>query len=318
MSPHRLHPRRATVRRVAALLATVAGAACRGDAPPPRVDSARVEQPVPVDSAVQVPDSSGWNPSAGPVLLAPGSTPGEAIVFLGRRSGDSASAPLDSSAVGDGTVTLFGRNAVPFTATLERPTGGEVSACRTWRLRNLRSGGEGSWSVGFLGAQVEPVALDSVDQLSARDSSALVAEASRLASAVTASTSPSFQGLRFTAHEIHRFEVAPGVQALAAHLIRKVNQEADPKEEQTLLIAERDSGVTSGPYQLAYAERWHGSEEEISTSEVVAAMRLAGTSQPTLIVAREGEEGLAYSWLERAGARRWTLRWTSAYARCGS
>jgi len=106
---------------------------------------------------------------------------------------------------------------------------------------------------------------------------ALAAEASRLASAVTANTAPTFQGLRFTAHDIRRFEVAPGVQALVAQLSRRVNQEADPQEEQTLLVAERDSGVTSGPYQLAYAERAFGKEDEVRTSARPAESRHSET-----------------------------------------
>jgi hypothetical protein len=148
-----------------------------------------------------------------------------------------------------------------------------------------------------------------------RDSTALVAEASRLASLVTAITDPSFQGLRFTAHDIRRFEASPGVQAIVAHLVRKVNQEANPQEEQTLLIAERDSGVTSGPYHLVYAERVHGLEEQSTMPEVIAGVRIAG--RPTLIVARDSDAGVAYAMLERTGARRWRVRWTSGMTRCG-
>jgi hypothetical protein len=208
---------------------------------------------------------------------------------------------------------------VRLTATLERPAADEDPACRVWGLRDLRpTGAAGSWSVGFVHGRVTPIALDSVDGLASRDSMALAAEASRLASAVTANTAPAFQGLRFTAREMRRFEAVPGVQALAAHLVRKVNQEADPRQEHTLLVAERDSGMTSGPYRLAYAERSHGAEEEVSTSEVVAAVRLGGSRRPILVLAREGDEGLAYALLERTGARRWQLRWTSALARCGS
>jgi hypothetical protein len=145
---------------------------------------------------------------------------------------------------------------------------------------------------------------------------ALAAEASRLASAVTANTSPSFQGLRFTAHDIRRFEVAPGVQVLAAQLIRRVNQEADPQEEQTLVIAERDSGVTTGRYQLAYAERSFGKEEEVVSTELVAAVRLGTNGASSLVVARDSDAGLAYELIERTGPRQWVARWTSGLAKC--
>jgi hypothetical protein len=170
--------------------------------------------------------------------------------------------------------------------------------------------------VGFVGEErLAPLALDSVDVLTTRDSMALVAEASRLASAVTAISAPSFQGLRFTVHDIRRFEAAPGVQAIVAHLIRKVNQEANPQEEQTLLIAERDSGATTGQYQLAFAERTHGLEEQTTTPEVIAGVQIAG--RPTLIVARDSEAGVAYAMLERLKPRQWRVRWTSALTRCG-
>jgi hypothetical protein len=170
--------------------------------------------------------------------------------------------------------------------------------------------------VGFVGdVKAAPLALDSVDVLSTRDSMALVAEASRLASAVTAVTPPSFQGLRFTVHDIRRFEVRPGTQAIVAHLVRKVNQEANPQEEQTLLIAERDSGVTSGPYQLAFAERTHGLEEQSTTSEVIAGFVLGG--HPILVVARDSDAGVAYAMIERVGPRQWRVRWTSGLTRCG-
>ena len=103
-------------------------------------------------------------------------------------------------------------------------------------------------------------------------------------------------------------------QTLVAHLMRKVNQEANPLEEQTLLIAERDSGVTVGPYHVVYAERTHGLEETTNTPEVIAGVRIGG--RPTLVVARDGEEGVAYAMLERTGTGRWKIRWTSGRTRC--
>jgi hypothetical protein len=224
---------------------------------------------------------------------------------------------LDTGAVDQATVTLFGRDGSRAVATLELPAGNDNMECRVWPLRNVRASGRaGVWAVGFVSENVASIPLDSIAALSARDSMTLAAEASRLASAVTANTAPTFQGLRFTANDVRRFEAAPGVQALSAQLSRRVNQEADPQEEQTLLIAERDSGVTSGPYQLAYAERSFGNEEVVRTSEVVAAVRIGSSGPPSLVVARESDEGLAYALLERSGTRQWKVRWTSGLAKC--
>jgi hypothetical protein len=287
---------------------------CKQDAPAVRVDTRTAASSVHADSSVAPPISNGWNAAAGPVLLVAGASPDEAIVFFGAADGATA---VDTGAVDQATATLFGRDSSRFTATLELPAGNDNAECRIWPLHNLRAAaGAGAWSVGFLSSTVTAIPLDSVDALPARDSMALAAEASRLASAVTANTSPSFQGLRFAAHDIRRFEVAPGVQVLAAQLIRRVNQEADPQEEQTLVIAERDSGVTTGRYQLAYAERSFGKEEDVVSTELVAAFRLGTNGTPTLVVARDSDAGLAYELIERTGPRQWVARWTSGLAKC--
>ena len=309
--------RTASAFRFVALSATIAlGWGCRNDKPAARIDTSFTAVPGRLDSTSAPTISNGWEVAAGPVLLVTGPSPDEALVFFG--AGGGANAPLDTGAVDQATATLFGRDTSRFTATLELPAGNDNAECRVWPLRNLRArGAGGAWSVGFVSPNVTPIPLDSVDALPARDSMALAAEASRLASTVTTNTSPAFQGLRFTAHDIRRFEVAPGVQALAAHLIRRVNQEANPQEEQTLLIAERDSSAPAGRYQLAYAERSYGKEEQVTTSELVAAVRLGPNAPPTLVVARDGENGLAYALLERTGPHQWRVVWTSELAKCG-
>jgi hypothetical protein len=237
-------------------------------------------------------------------------------VLLPTEDDSVAEARLNALRAEDAEVDLFGRGGTRLTAQLGTPPPTVDAECRVWPLRAVRGGGtDNAWAVGFVGGQVASLPLDSVDVLSPRDSLMLVAEASRLASAVTAVTAPSFQGLRFTAHDIRRFEAAPGVQAIVAHMVRKVNQEANPQEEQTLLIAERDSGVTTGPYKLVYAERTHGLEETTTMPEVIAGARIRG--HPTLVVARDSDEGVAYSLLERTGLGQWRISWTSGLTRCG-
>ena len=270
------------------------------------------------DSALspQTTNTSGWSSAMGPALFIQGENRDEAIVLLptdGDSTGDAPAAGLSGAA---GDVTLFGRGGTRMTAKLGDTAKSTDAECRIWPLRSVHGeSAENTWAIGFMGGQVTPLALDSIEALSSRDSLALAAEASRLASAVTTTTPPSFQGLRFTAHDVRRFEAAPGVQAIVAHLVRKVNQEANPQEEQTLLIAERDTGVTTGQYQLVYAERTHGLEETTTTPEVIAAVHIAG--KPTLVVARDGDDGVSYGFLERVGPRQWRIRWTSALTRCG-
>jgi hypothetical protein len=294
-------------------LSTMTG--CERKAPIARTDTTVHKSDSVADSTLAPTNRSSWNVSAGPVLLVQGETRDEAIVLLPEEGDSAAEAHIASLGDQGAGVSLFGRGGARLSGQLGAAPTTPDAECRTWPLHSVHGDGDANtWAVGFVGGEVVPLALDSVDVLSMRDSTMLVAEASRLASMVTAITDPSFQGLRFTAHDIRRFEVAPGVQAIVAHLVRRVNQEANPQEEQTLLIAERDSGVTSGPYQLVYAERVHGLEEQSTMPEVIAGVRIAG--RPTLIVARDGDAGVAYAMLERTGPRRWRIRWTSGMTRC--
>ena len=290
--------------------------ACDRSAPAAHTDSASIQPESASVIATTAADISGWIRSAGPALFVQGETRNEAIVLLPTEGDTVAVTRLRVLGNQGAEVTLFGRGGTRLTAQLGAPPPTLNAECRLWPLRAVHGeGADNTWAVGFVGGQTMSLALDSVDILSSRDSLALVAEASRLASAVTATTAPSFQGLRFTAHDIRRFEVLPGVQALVAHLVRNVNQEANPQEEQTFLIAERDSGVTAGPYQLVYAERTHGLEETTTMPEVIAGVRIAG--RPTLVVARDSDAGVAYTLIERTGPRRWRIRWTSVLTHCG-
>ncbi len=313
--PHTLSRFTVFTSRLSLLCLVAVLGGCERRTATPRADTVMIQ---PENRPAAVPSSesaSAWPAAAGAGLFVQGETREEAIVLFPEAAvGVTTSAlnALQSQAAG---VTLFGRGGAKLAAQLgPQPTQTDAE-CLVWPLRGVQSvGADTVWAVGFSNGQVAALPLDSVEVLSTRDSLALVAEASRLASSVTVPTPPALQGLRFSVHDIRRFEVSPGVAAIVAHLMRKVNQEASPQEEQTLLIAERDSGVTSGPYRLVYAERTHGLEETTITPEVIAGVYIAG--RPTLVVARDGQEGVAYALLERTGPGRWRIRWTSRWTHC--
>jgi hypothetical protein len=307
---------RAATRLPLAVLLVVLLAACERRPAASRTDSAAPTIAVSRDSAAQRRVASGWNSAAGPVLLVQGPGREEAIALYPTADDSDAVAQLDSASMRQLPVILVGRGGAVLSAQLGAPSGDGTDECERWPLRGMQPDSVTTWAVGFVNAHVSPVPLDSVDILSARDSMALAAEASRLASAVTLPTDASFQGLRFTAHDIRRFVAAPGVQALVAHLVRRVNQEANPREEQTLLIAERDSNTTTGPYHLVYAERDFGREEAVITPEVLAGLRLTPDMPPILIVARDNDSGISYRMIERVGPHQWRARWSSGTISC--
>jgi hypothetical protein len=302
-------------RAVAPLVLALLLSACERRPAASRADSAGPAISARGDSAERRRVASGWNSAAGPALLVQGPGREEAIALYPTADDSDAVAQLDSASMRQLPITLIGRGGALLTGLLGAPSGDGTDECERWPLRTLQPDSVKGWGVGFVNARVSPIALDSVVVLSQRDSMALAAEASRLASTVTLPTDAAFQGLRFTAHDIRRFTAAPGVQGLVAHLVRRVNQEANPREEQTLVIAERDSGATSGRYQLAYAERDFGKEEAVITPEVLAGVQLAG-APPFFVVARDNDAGISYRMIERAGARRWRARWSSGAISC--
>ena len=309
-----LTPGRASVVIFALLLGTAP--ACERKPTTDHRDSTAVAASPPASTSARR-DTSGWDAALGPALLVPGASRDEAAILFPYAGDTAAMVALDSASAAGGTAVLIGRGGARLTARLGGDGDESGLACELWPLKDVRADGRATaWAVGFMSSRVTPMPLDSVEVLTARDSAALVAEASRLASSVTAETGPSFQGLRFTAHDIRRFSPVPGVQALVAHLMRRVNQEANPQEEQTLLIAERDSGSAATPYQLLYAERVFGREEDVATPEVVAGLHVTSRGTPMLVVARDGDAGVVYALIERYASRRWHVRWTSGRMRC--
>jgi hypothetical protein len=292
-----------------ALAAAIVITACGRDIPAVKRDSARVAEQKTQDSVPTTTFEQRWPADAGALLLVQGENANEAVLLLPDEKDSNAVSMLLTSRK---EVVLFNRNGTHFPGELGKPTAATDAECRLWELQPARQ--NAAWSVGFANADAQALPLDSIEAASPRDSNTLTTEVARLASTVTSISSPSFEGLRFVIHEVRRFPIANGGVALVAHAIRRVNQEANPQEEQTLLIAERDSGST-GAYRLVYADRAHGVEDEVVAPEVLAAVLIGG--RPTLIVARDGEDGVAYELLEREANGHWRVRWHSAPTRCG-
>lgn len=291
-----------------------------------RIDSVTVGRPetTAVDSQ-RPPVLSGWDEAAGPVLLVASERPDVAIVVFPDVQGEHAAAELqfDTATIRGSTASLITRAGQSSPATVG---GGAAPAededCTGWPLLRLSStsGSLGSWSIGLVDAQLLPVRLDSIGSLSAADSSALVAEVARLASTIPVAENASrLRGLPFSVQDVRRFQTASGTSVLVAHVVRRVHEEANPLEERTMLIAERDSSYRSDPrsrYAVAFHQRSVGHEEILEGSEVLAALVQPRTSRPFVVVARESEGGVRYTLIERGGKAMWRVKWSSALVRC--
>ena len=316
--------------------AVVGTAACDRERRAPANDTAVVTEPSELPPDPAAPPSpvgtNGWRVAeGGPGLVVPaGSALRAELVFpqfTDSTLTTGAGFALDAFA-GD-TLELFAPAGLVGRATLagaeppapRAPSGsapGAPETCTGWPRARVVPLVEPvlPWTAAFVAGRAEALPLDSAAGLAPRDSARLAAEIARLASSAP-ETRPDeaspFRGLPFVVREMRRFAPAPGVEALVADVVRRVNQEASQPVEHVLLVAERRA---DGPWRTAYLERGAGPEETLEISTPLAAVLLGPARRPTLVVGRDYGDGTAYALVERTGDARWTLRWSSAYAGC--
>jgi len=307
-------------------------AACekRAPPPPPRTATPRAVGAAPRDTSppTQVAArASSWDSSAGSFLVVRESAPAPdstaLVVFpLIDDSMSVDSVQFDLSTVRSAHVDLFSRRGAAGSARISSVSVEDWrdAECTQWPLATLvgdssaRSGN--GWTAGFLRGHVQPLPLDSIAASSPGDSARLAAEITRVASALPYDTATLFRGLPFVVRDAYRFPAAPKVEGVIAIIVRKLNQEASPREQHLLLIAERDSGDAAGEYRPVYFDRESGREEAIDVTDIIVGIRLGTTRHAAFLLLREGYESGSYSLLERSGPRTWGIRWTSAHTGC--
>jgi hypothetical protein len=316
---------RGAARRSLALLAlggTLGGAlACERVAPERPPDSPAVAVQPPPDSAAPVgePARSMWLDEAGPALLAVGPSPETALIVYSAADDTllADSARRAAPALAAARFDLFGRGGLLGTATLgaAREPDEECEAPASAGLRST-DGIPVGWLVAFRRGVATPIPLDSIETMSPKDSSRLAADVARLASALPGDTAPDFRGIPFRVRTARRFRVE-GAEVIVADVVRSLAQEANPRQEHILLVAERDTAAPpNARHEAAYAERSAGPEETVASSDPLAAVRLGAPARPFLVLRRDDGAGGAYVLLERAGPRRWRVRWASPYVLC--
>jgi len=268
-----------------------------------RSDSART-----ADSLVRVaaatspepPASSGWMPELGSALLVASDSDATAVLLY---PGDPGSEPRRAV-----TLMMAGGD----TARAIMAAASSDRQCGDAPIVRLDGPVPRGWSAGFLNHTARPIRMDSIEALSSADSVRLASDVARLASALTASTRNRFSGLPFVVLSARRFRWNDLV-VIVAHVVRRLNQEASPLEEHTLLIAERPDGSgTPAPYGVAHSERSEGSEETAEHFDVLAALRTNTTA--VLLIARDQVSRTEYELLARTPDGGWQRRWRRTLA----
>ena len=297
------------------MLVPLAGCERAREAPP--VDSTVVAPTLPPDTAaLPVMATSAWPRAAGPLMAVPGAAPGDAIiVFPDLTDSTLTDTTRFASARAEGVpLDLFDRGGLVTRDTVARmPPHEWTEGCIDWPGAVLR-GTPLRWTVGFASGRTTAIPLDSIEGMPAQDSSALAATLARLASTLPDSAAGRFRGLPFRVRTAYQLPLDGGGSAIVADLVRRVALEANPQEEHTLLIVERDSAGAS--WRVVHHDRRAGAEETLEAVELLAAVRLGADTHPALVLVRVGYETTAYALLERLGPGRWQTRWRSVTTGC--
>lgn len=295
-------------------LAVLAG--CNGDKKTSAVDSSAALHTPSIQPSTPA-TNTGWDTTeAGPVMLLAGSdNPASAAVVLPWLSDTAlASAPgfmLDS--LSSMPVDLFGSAGLAgSSALLVNSQKLNTEGCISWPKGSLSSVPH-DWRFGLQKGVAIAIPLDSLEGMSPADSSQVTVEIARIASAVAEGSDPVFRGLPFAVRHAYRFALGNN-SVLVADVVRKINEEANPREEHLLLIAERAPGPDE-KYSAAFQSRAAGSEEAVRTNEILGVVKFI-RGHPAIVVTFEYEDGGKVALLQRTGDKQWRITWRSAYTGC--
>jgi hypothetical protein len=241
-----------------------------------------------------------WSPELGRVLLVPSDSDNVAIVLVP----DAPNPQVLTSA----PVTLLNANG-DTTVTRVQSLISDTVECGDAPMVRFTAPIPPSWSVGFSGRTAGLVRMDSIEGLPAADSAQLAVDLARLASALPMQRNSRFAGLPFAVLSARRLQ-ANGRQIVVAQLVRRLNQEAAPLEERTLIIAERATPVAAArgePLTVTHSQRSEGSEEAIEHFELLAA--ISSGPSTLLLLSRDQLSRTTYELLERTDTG-WRTRWS--------
>lgn len=287
--------------------------ACTRDLAREKTDTslAKAQAPASVSSRFS---ATGWPDDAGQVIVLPGATVGEVRLLMPELTdatlADTSSFELDS--LPHGQVVLYSRGQKSTPATVE--VGGnedDPRGCKSWPSARLGSYRGEAWSFGLAAGAARELPLHTWGSLLTADSVAATASVIQIASTVRSDS--TFDGIPFGIRYLYRLELGGG-RTVIADAMRRINTEANVREQHVLVIAERTGA--SGRYRAAYSEAQTGREDAVRVPEIVGAVLLGENRRPALFVSLEYSEGSRLILLERDPSSRWVLRWRSAYTGC--
>lgn len=292
--------------------------ACGGDSKPSSEDSAKaVATPATNNSPPSI--NTGWDESsAGRFMILSAADDGITAALVMPNETDSSLAQrrtFQLNALENSPVDLFNAAGSAGSSSIavnsQQPPN---EGCLVWPAARLITAPPGAWTVGFPAGHAKSIQIDSVEKLGQSDSVSITTELVKQASALSMHGDPAFRGLPFIVQKAYRLSMGD-TTALIGSIVRKINEEANPREEHLLLIVER-SGSSDTPYAVTYQNRTAGAEADVRTNAVLAAVRFSKTNTPAIVLSFEYDDGGQVALLERITSRAWKIMWKSAYTGC--
>ncbi|MGQ0712626.1 MAG: hypothetical protein ACT4PJ_02720 [Gemmatimonadaceae bacterium] len=304
--------RRATWRATFLSIALAALSACEPAGRSPRGDTTLAPSVGAVESLPPGAASRRWDASAGNVLLIHDDSVARAV-FPRVAELDSTALLNEALVRGMTAEAMSARGSAGSVRVRGFAVGDEE--CAVWPAVALAADSSGEWTVAFQRGAATPIDLEPIEALASPDSARLAARLARLAGSLPNDTARVFYGLPFVVRSAHRFTAAQGTEVVVAEITRRVNVEANPREENLLLIAERQGGA-SASWRVTYVERASGDELAVERAIPLAAVRLGASATPTLVLERAGGDWVAYALVQREPDGAWRESWESAHSGC--
>ena len=297
------------------LITVIVIAGCR-DAPATRsIDSSatRAVTPPVTGSA----PGTGWDSAAGSVLIIAASrTPTDVVIVLPGLTDSMLAETLHFELRGlvNTPVELFnfrglvGSSILQVSSQLSDSTG-----CVKWPAGRLANSVRPGWKVALKKGKAIGLPLDSMEAMAGADSARLVADIRNAALSLTDGGDRAFRGIPFFVRKGYRL-TTPASSVVIGDAVRKINEEANPREEHLFVLAERSGNDTV--YRVGFYSRSAGAEEALEMSEILAALRLVQSGRLVMVITFDYEDGGKVGLLERLEANNWQVVWKSAYTDC--
>jgi len=285
---------------------------CTGDRAPANDTASPVVSPP--DDPSRPPRASNWNRAAGDLFAIHAPNGGPAII-VNPSFGDAQA--LDTLTAETWNVEGLPLSMIDgaFVVGTGRLVGIHYdSTCAGWPTATLSADPAAStWRVAFPEGTVDGLPLDSLPILTSADSAARARAGALAASRLPDDTIAAFRGRPFTVRQANQFLIGIDKLVTMFEVVRLVAQEANPQQEQLLILTVEERGRE--PVTVFHA-REVGEEEKMGSIELLAVLRVRSTLRPALLVRRDRESGFTLEWIEQTAKGAWVVRWRSAADGC--